>query len=176
MIKTNGRNAEMSIKPKLAVLRRKVEKLLAAAPKAGQGSGWLALYRLDDLVSFVAEAIPPDVAYPRDVALGYVVLKESQRLGIAADPALVTALGELHSAIEVVVCPPVGAGWEERSLLEDAVRDASVKAAGLILSAWGVSPGPLGPPPPGGRPPRESLVLPPWLALPTHPAESEVPP
>jgi hypothetical protein len=155
----------MPLKPRLDALRREVGKLLAGAPWQGQGAGWLAVWRFDDLVSFVEGAVPRDAPCRHAVALAFVVQKEAERLGITGEPALRAALDEHRAALERAANPPPGTSWQERELLEDALREAGVKAAGLILDAWGAPCGRLGEHPPGGRPPREGVALPPeWFA------------
>ncbi|MBA4189796.1 MAG: hypothetical protein C0467_17580 [Planctomycetaceae bacterium] len=150
----------MPMKPKLAALRREVAKLLAGAPRAGQGAGWVALWRLQDWTALVEESLPPDTPCRHYAATCFVLEKEAARFGIAGDPEFVAALDELREAMERAANPPDGATWQERDALQDAMREASVKPAMLVLDAMGVPPGPLGAHPPGGRPPRESAEFP----------------
>ncbi len=157
----------MPMKPKLAALRREVAKLLAGAPKAGQGAGWLAMWKLDDWTALVEECLPADVPCRHYAALSFVLLKEAERFHIADNPEFIAALEELHEAMERAANPPDGTTWQERQVLQDEVREASVKPASLILDVWGVPSGPLGAHPPGGRPPRDSAELPAvWFAEP----------
>lgn len=155
----------MPMKPKLAALRREVAKLLAGAPKSGQGAGWMALWRLEDWTALVEEALPADTPCRHYAATCFVLEKEAERFGISGNPEFVTALEELREAMERAANAPDGTTWQERQALEDAMREASVKPAMLVLDAMGIPTGPLGAHPPGGRPPRDSAEFPAeWFA------------
>jgi len=149
----------MPVKPKLAALRREVAKLLAGAPKAGQGAGWLALWRLEDWTALVEEALPADTPCRHYAAMCFVLEKEAERFNLAGNPEFAASLEELREAMERAANPPAETTWQEHNARQDAMREASVKPAMLILDAWGVPPGPLGEHPPGGRPPRGAVEL-----------------
>lgn len=154
----------MPLKPKLTAIKKELAKLLTSAPVPGQGAGWLGLWRFIDITDAVKDVLPRYVECFSAVATAYVVGKEAERLGIASEPGLVSALTELRQWIAAASAPPAGLSWEERSTLHDIVRDASCKAAMVIIDAWGVPSGLIGPRPPGGRPPHERTVMPAWFA------------
>jgi hypothetical protein len=161
----------------MASVKKQLGKLLAATPSHKQGKGWLLLWRFDDLVTFVREAMPSNAGLSSADATLFVCQKEAERLGIVNDPALIAALGELHDAIAALAnapspgCAGGAKEWEQRNRAEDAVHSACGRAASIILGAWGAPPGPLGPHPPGGRP-REPVEVPPeWFGEPKTAAE-----
>lgn len=154
------------LKPKLNAIKKELVKLSAKAPPPGAGTGadWLAIWRFLEFKEMVREVFYPRVHYDRHVAGYYVVLKEAESLGIASDPEVVSGLDKLRQLIDWASAPPRSLSWEEQRALEEMMGKAGSRAAVLILRAWGVLPGLMGPHPPGGRPRREELVLPAWMA------------
>jgi hypothetical protein len=149
----------MALKPKLTALKRQVGKLVASAPrKQGQGAGWLARWRLDDLTTLVGEAISREQVHcdvcHRAIAAAIVVKKEAQRVGLADSPELTALLDTLEGAMDRHRHPPPGTDWREWDVLRRAVVVAQVEAELFLYRAvWLVPPDDRSYPP-GGRPPR----------------------
>lgn len=148
----------MPLKPKLTALKKQVGKLIASAPRKGQGASWLAHWRLDDLTRLVAEAIPRenygyDVTCIHAVALAFVARKEAALAGMADNPELATALECLEKAIERCLNPPRGTDWQGREVLKQAVIAATGPVSEFVFQAVWQVPDDRGYPP-DGRPPR----------------------
>lgn len=157
----------MPLKPKLTALKKQVGKLIASAPRKGQGVFWLALWRLDDLTMLVAEAISResyshDVTCIHAVATAFVAQKEAALAGMADAPELVAALEGLDEAIDRCLNPPRGTDWKGREVLKQAVIAATGPVSEFVFQAVWRVPDDHGYPP-DGRPPRLTELPAAWF-------------
>lgn len=157
----------MPLRPRLNTLKKQVAKLIASAPRKGQGAFWLAIWRLDDLTKLVAEAIPwenygYDVTCVHAVAMAFIARKEAALAGMADAPELVAALKGLDDAIDRCLNPPRGTDWKGREVLKQAVIMSTGPVSEFVFQAvWRVSDDHGYPP--DGRPPRLTELPAAWF-------------
>lgn len=158
----------MALKSKLTALKKQVGKLVASVPRKGQGAGWLAHWRLDDVTKLVSEVVPRekyghDVTCIHAVAMAFVVQKEAALAGMADATELAAALDALNEAIDRSLNPPRGTNWQGREVLRQAVI-AAIGPVGefLFRAVWQVPDDHSYPP--GGRPPRLEQLPAEWFS------------